>query len=117
MHGIDFVQRVKGADYDVTDTFSRLLPSATVEPYYLDDHTYGDDNRLKLEGFHIVRIGNQCVTKFTVALRKGLNWPNKREHVKRFIRSCPCCLKMCYLKPAIHMIPFKLAANAPMDRI
>ena len=40
-----------------------------------------------------------------------------REHVKRFIRQCPCCQKMSYLKVPIHTIPFTTAVYEPMERL
>ena len=40
-------------------------------------------------------------------------WMYMREHVKRFIRQCPCCQKMSYLKVPIHTIPFTTAVYEP----
>ena len=43
-------------------------------------------------------------------------WPYQREHVKRFIRLCPPCQKMSYLKPVIETLPFTLATYARGER-
>ena len=44
-------------------------------------------------------------------------WLYMREHVKRFIRECPCCQKMSYLKVPIHTNPFTTATLEPNERI
>ncbi len=40
-----------------------------------------------------------------------------REHVRRFIRECPCCQKMIYLKISIHAHPFTVASYEPFERV
>ena len=40
-----------------------------------------------------------------------------REHVKRFIKHCPCCQKMSYLKTPIHTHPFTVGCYEPMERV
>jgi hypothetical protein len=44
-------------------------------------------------------------------------WTYMREHVNRFIRQCPCCQKMSYLKVPIHTIPFTIAVYESMERL
>jgi len=44
-------------------------------------------------------------------------WQYMREHVKRFIRHCPCCQKMSQIKTPIHTLGFTTAALDPMQRL
>ena len=46
----------------------------------------------------------------------GKLWTNMREHVKRFVKQCPCCQKMNYLQTPIHTHPFTTASYKPMER-
>ena len=49
--------------------------------------------------------------------KKQLCWKGQREHVRKYIRHCPCCQKMSRLKHAIHAHPFTLSSYAPMKRL
>ena len=40
-----------------------------------------------------------------------------REHVRAFIRACPCCQEMCVLKTPIHGHPFTTSTYEPMIRL
>jgi len=44
-------------------------------------------------------------------------WSNMREHIRVFIKRCPCCQKMSRLKIPIHTNPFTTATYSPMERI
>jgi hypothetical protein len=44
-------------------------------------------------------------------------WPDMREHVKRFVKRCPCCQKMSYLKVPISTTKFTVSAPAPFVHI
>jgi hypothetical protein len=44
-------------------------------------------------------------------------WLYMREHVKRFIRHCPCCQKMSQIKTPIETLGFTVAANEPMQEL
>ena len=44
-------------------------------------------------------------------------WRYMREHVKRFIRCCPCCQKMSQLKTAIETLGFSVATLEMMERL
>jgi hypothetical protein len=39
----------------------------------------------------------------------GLQWQHRTEHVRRFIKMCPCCQKMDQMKKVIHSYPFTLS--------
>ena len=40
-----------------------------------------------------------------------------KEHVRIFIRRCPCCQKMNKLKVPIHTQPFTIASYFPFDKV
>ena len=44
-------------------------------------------------------------------------WEYMREHIKAFIRKCPCCQKMIRLKLPIHTHSFTTAAYAVSERV
>jgi cleavage and polyadenylation specificity factor subunit 1 len=47
----------------------------------------------------------------------GHRWQYMREHVKSFIKNCPFCQKMSYIKVPIHTHPYTVATYAPMERL
>ena len=57
----------------------------------------------------------RTVTRIRYKLKQ--DWKEIREHVRLFIKQCPHCKKMSYLKDPIHSIPFTTAAYVPMERI
>jgi len=44
-------------------------------------------------------------------------WTYLREHVKQFIKQCPCCQKFSRIKTQIHTHPFTTASYQPMYRL
>ena len=44
-------------------------------------------------------------------------WDNMREHVRRFIRQCPCCQKMSQIKAPIEAHPFTVSTYNVMERL
>jgi len=69
----------------------------------------------KISDVHNNLSGHHGVEKSLIKLlRQGHKWPYMREHVKRFIKLCPLCQKMSYLKAPIHVKPFTLAEYKPM---
>jgi transposase InsO family protein len=47
--------------------------------------------------------------------KSGVTWPHLREHVRIFIRMCPCCQKMSNLKVPIIARRFTTTASGPME--
>ena len=47
----------------------------------------------------------------------GHRWQYMREHVKSYIKNCPFCQKMSYIKVPIHTHPYTVATYAPMERL
>ena len=44
-------------------------------------------------------------------------WEYMREHVRRFIRRCPCCQKMSQIKAPIEAHPFTVSTYDVMERL
>ena len=71
-----------------------------------------------IEKCHNSQVGHMGVEKVIARLDKlGYTWPYSREHVKQFIKKCPFCQKMSYLKTPVHTHPFTTAAYGPFQRI
>ena len=65
---------------------------------------------------HNSTVGHHGVER-TVKKAKaaGFTWPYLRELVRIFIRSCPCCQKMSYIKIPINARRFTTTAAGPME--
>ena len=50
-------------------------------------------------------------------IRLGKKFPYMRSYVREFIKKCPCCQKLSYVKISIHTHPFTNSTYAPMQRI
>jgi transposase InsO family protein len=67
---------------------------------------------------HNSLAGHHGVEKTMLKLtRVGDKWPYMREHIRLFIKACPCCQKMSNLKVPIHTTPFTTSSYAPMQVI
>jgi transposase InsO family protein len=102
----------------VADGFSRLLSiqEEQLNAYYdfhIPVHIKEDIRKVhnSVSGHHGVE---RTLSKLDAL---GLNWLYRREHVKKFLKQCPFCQKMSYLKTPIHTHPFTTAAYYPMERL
>ena len=122
------LEYVKGELNIIADGFSRLVPKSENGEVSSDDiiHTLAsfhdfllpEDKREIICKIHNSQSGHFGVEKTTQKLLDlGHNWTHMREHVKTFIKKCPCCQKMSYLKPVIHTHPFTLGTYQPMERV
>ena len=77
-----------------------------------------DEYRAIIARAHNSTQGHFGIEKTVSRIRKSLkeDWKGIREHVRHYIRQCPHCQKMSYLKGPIHSIPFTTAAYEPMER-
>jgi transposase InsO family protein len=77
---------------------------------------------------HNSRVGHHGVERTLAKLRAPPSennnyratptpWPQMREHIIRFIKTCPCCQKMNRLRTPVKTRGFTTASAAPMDRI
>ena len=128
---------IKGEDNIVADAFSRLcllsdsrhlseeeVLSAFDEPIELMNNfatqrlSYPKEYAAVLGMFHNTEVGHFGVEKtMQKLLEKGHRWDYMRQHVKAFIRKCPCCQLMSQIKPAIHTLPFTVARYNPMESL
>jgi transposase InsO family protein len=126
------VEHIRGVDNIPADAFSRLKKKSSEVVHliaHLTEPSQGAVNRLKdrsltpeqhklIRRAHNKVIGHGGVELTVARLHKaGVDWPYMRELVRYFIRRCPYCQKMTYLKAPIHASPFTVAALAPMQRI
>lgn len=122
------LEYVKGELNIIADGFSRLVPKSENGEVSSDDiiHTLASFHDFLLpedKREFISRLHNSIKDHFGIEkttqklLDLGHNWTHMREHVKTFIKKCPCCQKMSYLKPVIHTHPFTLGTYQPMERV
>ena len=111
------IEYIKGELNIPADAFSRLLP-IDVEMVASEDFKIPKEQYLIMGQMHNSNVGHHGVERTMSKLTEaGHAWPHMREHVKRFIKRCPCCQKMSYLRVPIHTAPYTLSATEPMDRI
>ena len=66
---------------------------------------------------HNEHAGHHGVERtFDKLVKMGHHWPHMREHVRYFIKRCPFCQKMSYLKTPIFTNPFTTAVNRGQER-
>jgi hypothetical protein len=134
MQEFDFdIEHIEGEKNIAADHFSRLckLPEADptnlkevafinlmsneidLKTYKLSQETY---DKIKL--VHNPDIGHFGLekTKAKLIANKQI-WKGMTKDIKTFIRRCPCCQKMSFLKVPIETQPFTLASYSVMDRI
>ena len=75
-----------------------------------------------ISSVHNSLVGHHGVERTLERLRsrypsESEKWAYQREHVRHFIKKCPCCQKMSYLKTTIHTLPFTTATYTPWQRI
>jgi transposase InsO family protein len=121
------IEHVAGEDNFVADAFSRLV-AMPEDPAIAE--VLAHTNVLKqvpLEKHKILcKVHNTNVGHFGEKLtlqrlrdagHKHEDWPEMKEHVRAFIRKCPCCQKMSVLKTPIEHHPFVIASYEPMQKV
>jgi len=112
------VEHIPGKDNVVADGFSRVLPMTVEElhaRYDLAIPVLHYDNIAKV---HNSVAGHHGVQRTIDKLDKmKVSWLYRREHVQKFIKECPFCQKMSYIKTPIHTHPFTVACYHPMERL
>jgi hypothetical protein len=112
------VEHIQGVDNIPADCFSRLIPKS--EPYINHDLNimFNKDQEDIIREFHGHKPGHFGVSKtVNLMLQAGINYSGMRDHVYQYIRSCPCCQKMSYIKPIIHTSPYVTSTTEPMQRL
>jgi transposase InsO family protein len=114
------VEHIPGKDNVVADGFSRLLAITEEELTAMYDLHIPVKYQDKIKKVHNSVSGHHGVQR-TIdkldAMGPEFDWKYRREHVKKFIKQCPFCQKMSYLKPSVHTHPFTVAAYHPMERL
>jgi hypothetical protein len=109
------VEHIPGKLNIVADGFSRLLPMSTEELHAHYDMAIPVKHFDEIASVHNSVTGHHGVQRTIEKLDKlHINWQYRREHVKKFIKECPFCQKMSYIKTPIHTHPFTVACYNPM---
>ena len=117
IQGYDFtIEHIPGVKNVAADGFSRLLPITEEVLCVLKGLKIPEERYKTISTVHNTVIGHHKVDRTLAKLKtQNLEWPEMRDHVRRFIDNCPCCQKMNYLRVPIHTHPFTLATYRPME--
>jgi hypothetical protein len=119
------IEHIPGKLNIVADCFSRLVSNGDeAEAAGVDiissnyEYDIPKDKMELIKWYHNSTSGHHGVEKTIERLeRDNHKWEFRREHVRRFIKTCPCCQKMSYLQIPIHTHPFTTVAYKPMERL
>ena len=90
---------------------TKLLTRQQVELLTADIHT-------KISNYHNAVVGHSGVDRTLAKMVKGgEKWRGMKKQIRSFVRMCPCCQKMSFLRTPIHTHPFTVAAYNPMEVI
>ena len=119
MQEYDFdIVYLPGVDNQVADDFSRLCNINTQHLSLLEAFELPLDKKILISQAHNDIVGHGGVDRTLNKLsERGDIWSNMKEHVKRFIKTCPCCQVMSYVKVPIHTHPFTTGSYEPFERI
>ena len=111
------IEHVPGRLNPIADVLSRLVGE---EQYLhgLDEIPCTNEHFSRIKSVHNEVIGHHGVERTYAKLVKlGENWPYMRQQIRSFIRTCPLCQKMSYLKPPITIMGYTTSSKAPMERL
>ena len=129
------IEHIPGHKNIAADGFSRLCPIvpltweeenslvSLVLAVGTEQFETPDEYSSILRQVHNVTVGHHGVErtlKKLTALLGSMNkkpWRYMREHVRSFIKKCPCCQKMSFIKPLIHTHPFTNSTYVPWQRL
>ena len=128
------VYHIPGKDNVVADAFSRMIPNysnfdnslinspsvSSIEPILVldEEFTIPPIYRDHIKQCHNTLVGHGGVERtLTFLRRKNLTWKYQREHVRRFIKLCPCCQKMSFLRIPIEASRFTCSASCSWERL
>ena len=117
IQGFDFdIEYIKGELNVAADGFSRLLPITVEVSCLLKGLKLPRDIYKMISSVHNTVVGHHKVERTIAKLKtQNLQWPQMRDHVRKFIDNCVCCQKMNYLRIPIHTHPFTLGTHRPME--
>ena len=130
------IEHIEGVKNIVADHMSRLCYLTEEDLDILEELNLLDEDRIPLDlctdseasvsrtqyrilsKVHNSQVGHHGVERTLDKLKQAEHgWPYMRNHVAEFVRECPCCQKMSYLKTPIHTHGFTTAAYRPMERL
>ena len=122
--GFDYsLEALPGKANNVADTLSRLC-TGDVPAEEADRLCIMDDMQIPAKYWTLISkahnsiIGHHGVERTLQKLDSlKRDWTGRCEHVRRYIKLCPCCQKMNLLKGPIHAHPFTLSSYSPMYRL
>ena len=144
MQEFDFtVHFVKGMDNELADALSRLYPnlteialpliirydgdtsssssssssSSTVSAFTVIEPPT-DEQNVYIQMRHNAIVGHNGVDR-TLTRLFSLNqvWKNMKQHVRSFIRNCPCCQKLSAVDAKINAAHFSTSTHAIFDTL
>jgi transposase InsO family protein len=112
------IEYLPGEKNVVADNFSRLCdienPDETLCTF--SELRIPDREYRLISKVHNSNVGHHGVERTIDKLHKlGHTWTHLREHVRKFIRQCPCCQLMSHVKIPIKTHPFTRATYLPME--
>ena len=142
MQELDFtVHFVKGTDNELADALSRLCPNLTEIALPKTIRSDGDtstsssssssssavsaltviepstdEQNVYIQMCHNAIVGHNCVDR-TLTRPFSLNhvWKNMKQHLRSFIRNCPCCQKLSAVDAKINAAHFSTSTHAIFD--
>ena len=119
------IEYIKGKDNEIADAFSRLCSSAecakSSDPEIIclgEEFTVPDELHRVIAQWHNTNVGHHGVERTLNKLKSaGHNWQYMAEHVRRFIKRCPCCQKMSQIKIPIYTHRYTTRTYAPFERL
>jgi len=79
---------------------------------------YNEEEEQKIQKVHNEFSGHRGVESTCERLKElGHDWEHMREHVKYFIKKCPLCQKMTYLKPPIQVLRYVNSTLLPQEKL
>lgn len=125
------LEHIKGTLNEVADTLSRLCEIESIPVAdricFLEEFRVPQKYWKHISRVHHSNTGHRGVEATMDKLKELIDkqeitlteegWPNMREHIKRFIRRCPCCQKMSQLKSSIKANPFTMSTYEVMERL
>lgn len=112
------IEYLPGEKNVVADNFSRLCdiedPDITLCTY--SEMRIPSDKYRTISKVHNTQVGHWGVERTIQRLYdNGQRWTHLREHVRMFVRQCPCCQLMSQIKIPIKTHPFTRASYEPMQ--
>jgi hypothetical protein len=115
------IEHNPGKDNIVADGMSRLCPILCVKPDIVclsADFKFSADEYALIALVHNSTSGLHGVNRtYDTLTQLHEPWLYMREHIRRFIKKCPCCQKMSVLRVPIVTHPYTNSSYAPFERV